>query len=106
MAAAEREIFIDLSVGLRIRYRRSQPPPPITYAITLELSEDGDWTTIRLWDNADDPDEHHEHVYRRASGKQPPTVLRHGSANEAMAAAIREAKLKATDIVQRWEKES
>jgi hypothetical protein len=106
MAATEREIFIDLSLGLRIRYRRSQPPPPITYAITLELLADGSWTTIRLWDNADDPDEHHEHAHTRAAGKEAPNVLAYDSANEAMAAAIRRAKLNATETVRRWEKKS
>jgi hypothetical protein len=38
---ADREIFIDLASDLRIRYRRSNPPPPIDYAITLEV-----WGTL------------------------------------------------------------
>lgn len=59
-----REIFIDVAPDIRIRYRRSEPPPPVPYAITLEAFEGGDWTTVRLWDNADAVDEHHEEPRR------------------------------------------
>jgi hypothetical protein len=65
----EREVFIDLELGQRIRFRRSEAPPPISYAITLEIIEDGGWTTIRLWDNADHVDEHHEHAHTKEDGK-------------------------------------
>jgi hypothetical protein len=43
--------------------------PPTSYAITLELLDDGQWTTVPLWDNADDVDEPHEHgpLSRRSS---------------------------------------
>lgn len=87
---------------IRIRYRRSEPPPPVFYVITLESLEDGEWTTVRLWDNADAVDEHHEHEYTRACGKQVPTVLDFGSPNEAMAAAIKKAKAEAPEIVRQW----
>lgn len=50
--ASEREVFIDLEPGLRIRFRRSEAPPPVSYAITLELYEVEAWTAVRLWDNA------------------------------------------------------
>ena len=96
----EREIFIDMEPGIRIRYRRSEPPPPVSYAITLESLEDGEWLTVRLWDNADAVDEHHEHEYTRASGKQAPAVLDFSSPNEAMAAAIRKAKTEALGIMR------
>ena len=36
MAAAEREVFIDLEPGTRIRFRASEAPPPLSYTITLE----------------------------------------------------------------------
>jgi hypothetical protein len=98
----EREIFIDLEPDVRIRYRRSEPPPPVRYAIMLEVLGKGGWTVVRLWDNADAIDEHHEHDYTRAEGKHPPTVLPFGSANEAMAAAIRKAGTEWPAIVRRW----
>jgi 7-keto-8-aminopelargonate synthetase-like enzyme len=89
-------------MGLRIRYRRSEAPPPYSYAVTLELVESGKWRTVRLWDNADGLDEHHEHTYTRHGGKQPPTTLEFASPNEAMAAAISEAKRRAERIVRQW----
>ena len=57
---------------------------------------------MRLWDNADALDEHHEHEYKRAGGKQPPAILEFNSPNEAMAAAIRKAKAGAPEIVRQW----
>ena len=98
----EREIFIDVEPDIRIRYRRSEPPPPVSYAIVLESFEDGVWVTVRLWDNADAVDEHHEHEYTRAGGKQSPIILDVGSPNDAMAAAIRKAKAEAPEIVRQW----
>lgn len=102
MVPTEREIFIDVEPDIRIRYRRGEPPPPVSYAIVLESLEDGEWTTVRLWDNADAVDEHHEHEYTRAGGKQAPVALDFGSPNEAMAAAIRKAKADAPEIVRQW----
>jgi hypothetical protein len=61
VVATEREVLDELAPCVRVRYRRSEAPPPYTYAITLEVEEDGVWRTVRLWDNADDVDEHHVH---------------------------------------------
>lgn len=98
----DREIFIDLEPGIRIRYRRSESPPPVTYAITLESLDRGEWTTVRLWDNADAVDEHHEHGYTRSGGKQPPALLDFSSEKSAMAAAISKAKEEAPELVRQW----
>lgn len=103
--AGEREVFIDLEPGRRIRFRRGEAPPPISYAITLEILDGAEWTTVRLWDNADDVDEHHEHAHTREGGKQPPTILDFKSPNDAMAAAIRKAKAEAPEIVRQWQQE-
>lgn len=103
MVPTEREIFIDVEPDIRIRYRRSEAPPPASYAIVLESLEDGTWTAVRLWDNADVVDEHHEHEYTRAGGKQAPAILEFSSSNEAMAAAIRKAKAEAPEIVRQWQ---
>ena len=102
MVPTRREVFIDVEPGIRIRFRRSEAPPPVSYAITLESLEDGEWTTVCLWDNADALDEHHEHEHTRAAGKLAATVLDFDSPNEAMAAAIRKAKLEAPKIVRQW----
>ena len=68
----------------------------------LEILEDGEWTTVRLWDNADAVDEHHEHEHTRMGGKQAATILDFDSPNVAMAAAISKAKREALEIVKQW----
>ena len=69
-----------------------------------QWSEGGEWTTVRLWDNADAVDEHHEHEHTKTSGKQTAAILDFDSPNQAMAVAIRRAKGEAPQIVrQRWE---
>ena len=98
--APDREVFINLEPDLRVRFRRSNAPPPVSYTITLESLENGSWIVVRLWDNADGADEHHEHEYTRASGKQPPTIRDFATVNEAMAAAIRKAKIDGEEIVR------
>jgi hypothetical protein len=67
----------------------------------LLVDRDGEWHTVRTFDNAHAPEEHHEHRYV-GSEKQAPTVT-HGSVNEAMNAA--EIKLLGGwgDIVRSWE---
>jgi hypothetical protein len=102
MVQIAREVEIELKPDLRIRFGRGAPPPPTFYAITLEFREDGAWTTVRLWDNADGVDEHHEHAYTRAGGKQPPVVHEFASPNEGMPAAIDKAELRGEEIVRQW----
>ncbi|HEX5762319.1 MAG TPA: hypothetical protein VFY04_04275 [Solirubrobacterales bacterium] len=74
----------------------------MSYAITLEFLEEGAWTTVRLWDNADGLDEHHEHQYTRTGGKQAPEIHEFDTANDAMATAITKAKSDAQVIVRQW----
>jgi hypothetical protein len=89
--------------GIRVRWRRSQPPPPYTYAVTVEVEEREDvWTTVRLWDNADDVHEHHVHEYKRDDGKQKPMIRSFESINEAIAAALAEARETAVEVVRDW----
>ena len=97
-----REIFIELDLTVRLRYCRSDHPPPIEYAVMLEALIDGEWTTIALWDNADALDEHHEHRYTQSEGKQEPAMLEFGTTNEAMAAAIRKAATDWQIILKDW----
>ena len=102
VVATPREVLEDLEPGVRVRYRRSEPPPPYTYAITVEVEERGVWQTVRLWDNADDVNEHHMHQYSRRRGKENPVILQFNSINEAMAAAKDEARMRAAEIVRQW----
>jgi hypothetical protein len=74
---------------------------PVEYAIMLLVERDGEWHMVRMFDNAHDPTEHHEHRYI-GSAKQEP-IITHGSVNDAMHAA--EVKIKGgwSDIVRSWE---
>lgn len=104
MVATEREVLTKIDAGVRVRYRRSEPPPPYTYAITLEVYEESAWKTVRLWDNADDVHEHHVHEYTRQEGKQSPVIRQFDSVNEAMATANEEARNRdrARGLVREW----
>jgi hypothetical protein len=102
VVATEREVLDELEPGVRVRFHRSEPPPPYTYAVTVEVEERGAWHTVRLWDNADDLHEHHVHEYTRAEGKQRPMIREFHSINEAMAAANFEARGKTAEIVRQW----
>lgn len=103
MVATQREVIYKTDEpSIRVRYRRSEAPPPYTYAVTLEVREEEAWQTVRLWDNADDVHEHHVHEYTRQEGKQKPIIQLFSSVNEAMAVAITEARANAINIVRQW----
>lgn len=89
-----------LAPDVRVVIERSSAHP-VEYAIMLLVEREGEWRTVRLFDNAHDPAEHHEHRYV-GSEKQAPIVTR-GSVNDAMHAA--EVKLRRGwfDIVRSWE---
>jgi hypothetical protein len=75
---------------------------PIEYAIMLVARRDGRWHTVRTFDNAHDPHEHHEHRYIGPE-KQPPSVAR-GPINDAMHAAELKLLDGWRDIVDEWER--
>jgi hypothetical protein len=74
---------------------------PVEYAMVLLVEQGGESHTVRTFDNAHHPEEHHEHRYVGAE-KQPPIVTR-GPVNDAMHAV--ETKIRAgwSDIVRSWE---
>ncbi len=86
-----------LAPGVLIVTERSSAHP-VEYAIVLLVQRDNTWHTVRAFDNAHDPEEHHEHRYV-GSEKQDPIVVK-GPVNEAMHAA--ETKLEAgwSDIIR------
>ena len=94
----QRELFITPDV-LVVLQRSSAHP--VEYAIVLLVERDGKWHTVRTFDNAHAPEEHHEHRYI-GSEKQEPIVMR-GPVNDAMHAV--EVKLRGawSDIVRSWE---
>lgn len=94
----EREIFIAPGVLMVVERSSSHP---VEYAILLLVERNGVWRTVRAFDNAHHPEEHHEHRYVGTEKQLP--VVTYGSVNDAMHAA--ESKLRRTwsDIVRSWE---
>jgi hypothetical protein len=74
---------------------------PVEYAVVLLAERGGEWHTVRTFDNAHGPEEHHEHHYIGAEKQEPITTR--GSVNDAMHDA--EVGLIAgwDDIVRSWE---
>ena len=74
---------------------------PVEYAIVLLVERDGVSHTVRTFDNAHAPEEHHEHRYVGLEKQAP--IVTYGPVNEAMHAV--EAKLRGgwSDIVRSWE---
>jgi hypothetical protein len=101
MTEYAREVFVDITTDVRIRYGRSERLP-FRYAIVLEAQIEDAWTTIRLWDNAHGAKEHHEHEYTRSEGKHEPIVHAFGSTNQAMAAAMTQAARDWQTILDNW----
>ncbi len=89
-----------LAPDVRVVIQRSSAHP-VEYALMLLVERDGQWHTVRTFDNAHAPAEHHEHHYIGSQKQEP--IVTGGSVNDAMHAA--EVKIRAgwSDIVRSWE---
>jgi hypothetical protein len=74
---------------------------PVEYAIMLLIERDGEWHTLRTFDNAHAPDEHHEHRY--VGSEKQESIVTHGPVNDAMHAAELKLLRDWRDIVHEWE---
>jgi hypothetical protein len=68
----DRTLELFLAADVLVVTQRSSAHP-VGYAIVLLVERDGVWHTVRTFDNAHAPDEHHEHRYV-GSEKQAPIV--------------------------------
>jgi len=95
----KRRLFVALDVLIVIERSSAHP---VEYAIMLLVERDGAWHTVRTFDNAHSPEEHHEHRYVGAEKQEP--IIAQGSVNDAMHGA--EVKLLGGwgDIVRSWER--
>lgn len=96
----DRRRHLDLAEDVRILIERSSAHP-VEYAIMLLVLRDGQWRTVRTFDNAHGEQEHHEHRYTGGRAHDP--VVTHGAVNEAMVAAIEKLRKGWPDIVRSWE---
>jgi hypothetical protein len=95
----ERTIEIAVADGVLVRF--SQSGRPIEhYSVVLLLMIDGDWQTVRVYDNH--LGTHHMHRYTASSGKQGPEAFHAGATSEAIPAAIAHLKAHWEAIIQSW----
>lgn len=92
--------MLDDADKVRLVTERSSTTP-VEYAFMLIVLCDGQWHTVRTFDNAHSPEEHHEHAYRGDDKQEP--IVTHGPVNEAMAAVRRKIDAEWADIVSEWE---
>ena len=95
----ERTIDIGIIEGVLVRFSQSGRPIE-RYSVLLLAFEDGEWQTIRVYDNH--LGTHHMHRYTRKGGKQPEASFHKGSTNEAIPAAIDHLKAHWEAIIESW----
>jgi hypothetical protein len=95
------ERSIDIAIAERVLVRFSQSGRPIErYSVVLLALVDGEWQTVRVYDNH--LGSHHMHRYTRSGGKQEPEDFHPGPTNEAIPAAIAHLKAHWEAIIQSW----
>jgi hypothetical protein len=92
-----------LAQGAQLYVRFSVVPPVlVSYSVLLATqADDGQWHTVRVYDNAHD--QHEMHRYTRRGGKQPGVVVHHGSANGAMRDAISSIRHGFEEMITAWQ---
>lgn len=95
----ERTVDIGLTQNVTVRFSQSGRPVS-RYSVALLLLVDGEWQTVRLYDNHQGT--HHMHRYTRSDGKQDATWFHSGPTNEAIPAAIYHLKAHWEAIIESW----
>ncbi len=95
------ERSIDLAITERVLVRFSQSGRPIErYSVVLLAVIDGEWQTVRVYDNH--LGSHHMHRYTRSGGKQEPEEFHRGPTKQAIPAAVAHLKAHWEAIIQSW----
>jgi len=92
---------LDLDTDVRVHVEREGQPLE-EYAVMLQVEEAGEWSTIRLYDNAHGTHDMHRYV---SGDKQAAEVFHHGEPREACPAAILALKDHWQAIVEGHERE-
>ncbi|HKF81433.1 MAG TPA: hypothetical protein VKB23_00560 [Solirubrobacterales bacterium] len=95
----ERTIEIGIVEGVIVRLSQSGTPIE-RYSVVLLAFADGNWETIRVYDNHRGT--HHMHRYTQEGGKQPEAPFYEGRTNEAIPAAIAHLKAHWEAIIESW----
>ena len=95
----ERTVEIALTEGVLVRLNQSGRPID-RYSVVLLVLGEGEWQTVRVYDNQ--LGTHHMHRYTRRGGKQEPEGFHSGPTNEAIPAAIAHLKAHWEAIIEQW----
>lgn len=95
----EQTVEIRIVDGAIVRFSRSGRPIE-RYSVVLLALDEGQWETIRVYDNHRGA--HHMHRYTRRGGKQPEAPFHKGPANAAIPAAIAHLKAHWEAIIESW----
>jgi hypothetical protein len=95
----ERTVENDLAEGVRVQFNQSGRPID-RYSVLLLIRVDGEWQTVRLYDNH--LGTHHMHRYTRSEGRHDPAPFHPGPTNEAIPAAIAHLKVHWEAIIESW----
>ena len=95
------ERTFDLALAADVMVRVSQSGRPIErYSVVLLRFADGEWHTVRVYDNH--LGSHHMHRYTRGEGKQASEEFHPGPTKQAIPAAIAHLKAHWKAIIQSW----
>ncbi len=95
----EQTIELVLTENVKIQFNRSGRPIG-RYSVLLLALVEGNWETVRLFDNH--LGTHHMHRYTRTGGKQDPERFYAGPTNAAIPAAIGHLKSHWEAIIESW----
>lgn len=95
----ERTVEIALTATVKVQFNQSGRPIE-RYSVLLVILVDGDWQTVRAYDNH--LGTHHMHRYTRSRGRQERTPFHPGPTNEAIPAAISHLKAHWEAIIESW----
>lgn len=101
LPAVPYERTIEIRIVDEVRVLFSYSGRPIArYSVVLLSFADGEWQTVRVFDNHSGS--HHMHRYTRRGGKQPEARFHAGPTNEAISAAIDHLKAHWEAIIESW----
>lgn len=95
------EYTVEIGLTREVLVRFSRSGRPISrYSVVLLLLLDGEWQTVRVYDNHGDTP--HMHRYTQSEGKQDATRLHPGPTTDAIPAAIEHLKAHWESIIESW----
>jgi hypothetical protein len=89
----------DTAVAIDVRFF-TQHGEIDDYAVVLLVEEQGEWHSVRVYDNAHQTNDMHR--YNREGEKQPAETFHEGSASEALQGAIETIRSGYSEMIESW----